>query len=165
MDTNLTTSCSCLETFSGSCHFKIETQILIWLVRLFVRGPLPQPSLFSGHDRAGLCPLPQPHLYTSSPPPSWKPVLAPLWGCFPSCLTQPGCTDTRCPGHMHTGASTLATPHLGVHGQVLMDKHRRVVAGAGNMVIQAPTDHMQTHGGFAHTHTQHCSGGKACGRA
>lgn len=54
---------------------------------------------------------------------------------------------------MHRGASRLTTPHLGVHGHVLMDKHRHVVVGAGNIVIHAPTDHVQTHGGSAHTHT------------
>lgn len=66
---------------------------------------------------------------------------------------------------MHRGAPTLTAPHLGVHGQMLMDKHGQVVIG-GNVIIHAPTDPCTNTQRLCSVDTlthQQCSGGKECG--
>lgn len=165
MDTSLTTWCSWLETFSRSYHLKVETQIFIWLSKFFKIGPLPNPCLSSGPNRAGRCPS-CPSLISTrqvpsflEAPPNTSLGLLPILP-HPAWLHRHQVTRT-----MHRGPPTLVTPHLGTHDQVMVDKLGHAVARAENVAIHVPTDHVQTHRGL-HSHTQtrqHSSGGMACG--
>lgn len=98
----------------------METQIFTGAVRLLVIESLAHLSPFSGPQLG----RPLPHVHTESlsfleacPPASWglltlPPDLAPL-------------LRHQAPGRMRGPA--LTSPHLGMRGQTLMDKHRHVM--------------------------------------
>lgn len=130
----------------------METQIFIWLARFFKIGPLPNPRLSSGPNRAGLCPscpsLISTHQVPSflEAPPNTSLGLLPI---LPHPAWLHGHQVTR---PMHRGTPTLITPYLGTHGQVMVDKLGHAVAGAENVAIHVPINHVQTHKGSTHTH-------------
>lgn len=126
MDANLTMSCSCLEIFSRSCHLKMETQTLIWLVRLCVIEPLQLPAAHgagegtSGPSGVGLCPvLPPPPLYPAAQTP----------GAQATCTGEP-------PWWLHPTMGFIAKSWWISSG---------TWGWAGNIPVHAPTDHGQTH--------------------